>query len=40
MLLVPQRRKYRKIAIGRLSGQSSNGTEVSFGTFGMKATSN
>ena len=40
MLLVPQRRKFRKIAIGRLSGASSNGTEVAFGTFGMKAVSN
>ena len=40
MLLVPQRRKYRKVAIGRLSGVSSNGTEVAFGAFGMKATTN
>ena len=40
MLLVPQRRKFRKVAVGRLSGVSSNGTDVAFGTFGMKSVSN
>lgn len=40
MLLVPQRRKFRKVAVGRLSGVSSNGTDVAFGAFGMKAVSN
>lgn len=39
-LLVPQRWKFRKVAIWRLSGVASNATDVVFWDFWMKAVSN
>jgi len=38
MLLTPKRWKYRKPIIRSLTGKSARGTEVSFGDFGLKAT--
>lgn len=36
-MLMPKRVKYRKQMRGRLKGQSSRGTEVSFGDYGLQA---
>lgn len=36
-LLVPKRAKFRKAFRGRREGAASRGTELSFGTFGLKA---
>ncbi len=37
-MLQPSRRKYRKEHKGRNSGVASNGKDISFGDFGLKAT--
>jgi large subunit ribosomal protein L16 len=37
-MLQPARRKYRKEQKGRNRGLATNGAKVSFGTFGLKAT--
>ena len=37
-MLSPKRVKYRKRQRGRLKGQSNRGSSVSFGEFGLKAT--
>jgi large subunit ribosomal protein L16 len=36
-MLMPKRVKYRKQMRGRMKGQESRGTEVSFGDFGLQA---
>ncbi len=36
-LLVPKRAKFRKAFRGRREGMATRGTELSFGTFGLKA---
>lgn len=36
-MLLPKRVKYRKQQKGRMKGNSGRGTEVSFGTFGLKS---
>lgn len=38
-MLQPKRTKFRKIHKGRNRGLANSGNEVSFGTFGLKATS-
>lgn len=38
-MLMPKRVKYRKIQRGRRSGKASRGNTVSFGEFGLQATS-
>lgn len=37
-MLMPKRTKYRKVMKGRLRGKAQRGTEVSFGTYGLQAT--
>ncbi len=37
-MLLPKKTKYRKAQRGRLKGTASRGTTISFGTFGLKAT--
>ena len=36
-MLLPKRVKYRKQQKGRMKGNAGRGTEVSFGTFGLKS---
>ncbi len=36
-MLMPKRVKYRKTMRGRMKGNAGRGTDVSFGTFGLKA---
>ncbi len=36
-MLMPKRVKYRKTQRGRMKGNSTRGTEISFGSFGLKA---
>lgn len=36
-MLMPKKTKYRKQQKGRMNGVASRGTEVSFGTYGLKA---
>ncbi|MHA1158397.1 MAG: 50S ribosomal protein L16 [Alphaproteobacteria bacterium] len=36
-MLQPQRTKYRKQHKGRIHGMASSGTDLTFGTFGLKA---
>ena len=36
-MLLPKRVKYRKQQKGRMKGNSGRGTEVSFGSFGLKS---
>ncbi len=36
-MLQPQRTKYRKQHKGRIHGKAGSGTELTFGTFGLKA---
>ena len=38
-MLQPKRTKYRKTQRGRIKGKATRGTTVSFGTYGLKATS-
>ncbi len=38
-MLLPKKTKYRKQMKGRLRGEASRGTEISFGTYGLKAES-
>lgn len=38
-MLVPRKLKHRKIARGKMRGVSQRGSELSFGNFGLKATS-
>ena len=37
-MLVPKRAKYRKQFRGKMRGKATRGTEISFGQFGLKAT--
>lgn len=37
-MLMPKRTKFRKVMKGRLRGKAQRGTEVSFGTYGLQAT--
>jgi len=37
MLLQPKRSKYRKAQRGRMKGKASQGSKLSFGTYGLKA---
>ena len=36
-MLMPKRVKYRKTQRGRMKGNAGRGTDVSFGSFGLKA---
>ncbi|HSX48474.1 MAG TPA: 50S ribosomal protein L16 [Candidatus Nanoarchaeia archaeon] len=36
-MLLPKKTKYRKQQKGRITGQATRGTEISFGRFGLKA---
>ena len=36
-MLLPRKTKYRKQQKGRITGEASRGTEISFGKFGLKA---
>ncbi len=36
-MLQPKRTKYRKMQKGRVKGNSSRGTEIAFGSFGLKS---
>ena len=36
-MLLPRKTKYRKVQKGRIHGQASRGTEVSFGRYGLQA---
>lgn len=36
-MLLPKKTKYRKQQKGRITGQATRGTEISFGKFGLKA---
>ncbi len=36
-MLQPKRTKYRKMFKGRIHGQAKGGTELNFGTYGLKA---
>ena len=38
-MLSPKRTKYRKAHKGRIHGKAKGGTELNFGTYGLKATS-
>ena len=37
-MLMPKRTKFRKVMKGRLRGKAQRGTDVSFGTYGLQAT--
>ncbi len=37
-MLSPKRTKFRKMHKGRISGQAPGGTDMTFGTYGLKAT--
>jgi large subunit ribosomal protein L16 len=36
-MLAPKRTKYRKMHKGRIKGQAKGGTELNFGTYGLKS---